>query len=335
MRLFFSLAGLLFAVGSTVAQVPDSVRSYVRECLDTMRARSLYAYKVNWDSVYIATEKRMLAATSNLEAETAVVDVFKKLNDVHGMYAGVDTLFRFAAAGANRELSKGLLAAYQVPRDVKTQLLDGNIAYYKMPAVLIGSDTAKMKMWANRLADSIRKLEAKHPRAYIIDLRMNNGGNFEPMWNALAGLIGKENRVSSVDRDGKTLPEDTDPESVAYHTSGMPDHPVKFRKNIPVAVLIGPGTASSGEIIAASFSTRKNTRLFGEPSVGVANVTQGAIIQNKGYLLLTVASIKNAKGKIIRDFTIHPDEYVKSEDDFVNPASDITVQAALKWLRSK
>ena len=335
MRFFSCLFIVTMFTVKLAAQVPDSVRSYVHECLDTMRSRSLYAKSVDWDSVSRVCDQRLQLAQTSLEAEAVVIDVFKLLHDVHGMYGGIDTTFRFGTAGADRELSKGLLEAYRVPRDVRTRMLEGKIAYYKMPAVLIGSDTAKMKMWANRLADSIRKLEAKHPRAYIIDLRMNNGGNFEPMWNALAGLIGKENRVSSVDRDGKTLPEDTDPESVAYHTSGMPDHPVKFRKNIPVAVLIGPGTASSGEIIAASFSTRKNTRLFGEPSVGVANVTQGAIIQNKGYLLLTVASIKNAKGKIIRDFTIHPDEYVKSEDDFVNPASDITVQAALKWLRSK
>lgn len=335
MRFFSCLFIVTMFTVKLAAQVPDSVRSYVHECLDTMRSRSLYAKSVDWDSVSRVCDQRLQLAQTSLEAEAVVIDVFKLLHDVHGMYGGIDTSFRFGTAGADRELSKGLLEAYRVPRDVRTRMLEGKIAYYKMPAVLIGSDTSKMKQWANKLADSIRKLEALHPRGYIIDLRMNNGGNFEPMWSALSGLIGEKNKVFSVDRNGHVLPEDTSADWREYRKAGMPDRPVLFRKNIPVAVLIGPGTASSGEIMAACFSTRKKTRLFGEPSVGVATVTQGSVIQDKGYLLLTVATIADANGKLIKDATIHPAVYIKSDDNFSDPAADITVQAALRWLRSK
>lgn len=214
-------------------------------------------------------------------------------------------------------------------------MLPGKIAYYKMPAVIIGSDSLQMRKWANLLTDSIQKLEAQKPAAYIIDLRMNNGGNFEPMWETLKGLIGEENKTLLADAGEKIIEEQEDSLWKVYKPYGIPANPVKFRKNLPVAVLIGPGTASSGEIIAAGFLTRKKTKIFGEPSIGLANTTQGFIIQYKGYLLLTVANIATADRKPVKESVIRPHVEIKADDNYENPELDPTVQAAMKWLRKK
>jgi C-terminal processing protease CtpA/Prc len=203
-----------------------------------------------------------------------------------------------------------------------------------MPAVLIGSNTEKMKQWANKLTDSLCKIEALQPKGYIIDLRMNNGGNIEPMWQALEQLIGEQNRTYTADARKNILPDDIDSATVQYKASAIPDRPCTIRKDLPVAVLIGPGTASSGELITLSFTTREKTRLFGEATIGVANVTNGFIIQNKGYLLLTVAYVANAQKQVLTQFSIQPDVYIKNHDNYVDPASDVTVQAALTWLHS-
>lgn len=315
------------------AQLSDSMQQYVWACIDTMQKRSLYAGRIDWNAVRAQAQQQLGKAKNTWDAEAVVIDVFRQLQDHHGMYGGIDTSYKYQKPSPERVFSQGILDEYKKPRAPKTLLLPGNIAYYKMPAVLIGSDTTKMRYWANLLTDSLCKLEKGKPSAYIIDLRMNNGGNSDPMWQTLKGLIGEENKTLMIDAAGNIILEEKDSATLLYKASAIPDRPCAFRKNIPVAVLIGPGTASSGEIMAASFTGRRKTRLFGEPSIGVANITQGFIIQNKGYLLLTVAYIANAKKKVLKEGFIQPDEVIKADDNYSDLAKDPTVIAALKWLR--
>lgn len=246
-----------------------------------MQKESLYSSRLNWAVIRDSVDLQLQQARSSRQAEETVIWVFKQLKDNHGFYGGMDTSYRYSRPGPERVFSNGILEEYKKPRAVKTAMLDNGIAYYKMPAVLIGSNTTKMKQWANMLTDSLCKLEAQQPRAYIIDLRMNNGGNSEPMWQALKNLLGEKNRTYMANARKKILPDENDPATLAYKAAAVPDHPCVFRKNIPVAVLIGPGTASSGEIMALSFTTRAHTQLFGEPTIGVANVTNGFPVLDK------------------------------------------------------
>jgi carboxyl-terminal processing protease len=329
--LFFTLS-----FSSAKAQLPDSINAYVWECVDIMQKQSLYSGNVNWSDARDSVKQQLKTAITIKDAEATVIWVFKQLKDDHGLYGGIDTSFRYLKTGPERQFSQSILAEYQNPRGVKIQMLDNGVAYYKMPAVLIGSDKEKMKVWANLLMDSLCKIASQNPKAFIIDLRMNNGGNSEPMWHALKYLIGEKNRTYAVGADGKIIKDEEDTAALAYKKAGMPDRLCTFNGRVPVAVLIGPGTASSGEIIALSFTTRKKTRLFGEPTIGVANSTNGFVIQGKGYLLLSISYMANAKKKVLKKKYIEPDEYVKNDgDNYAEPSKDAAVLAAMRWLAKK
>ena len=333
------IAAFIFSANVLHAQVPDSIKQYVREALDTMQKQSLYSKKVNWQTARAKAEQQLAAAKTSLDAESIIIDVFKQLEDNHGMYGGIDTSYTYIAPGPERIMSKSILKEYRKPRSVKIKMLANGIAYFKMPAILIGSNQQKMKEWANLMMDSLCVLNGFKPKAYIIDLRMNNGGNSEPMWQIIKRFTGDQNKTYMADADMKILPPSADSAELAYQRAAVPDSVCVLAKNIstiPVAVLTGPGTASSGEIMALSLSTRPNTRLFGEPSIGVASVTNGFVIQNKGYLLLTVNYIADAKKKVLVDKFINPDVFVKSDsDDFENPLNDGTVNVAITWLKEK
>jgi len=317
-------------------QLADSTKAYVWDCVNIMQKQSLYSGRVNWNLTRDSVARMLNSSSTLREAEDIVIWVFKKLEDHHGMYGGIDTSYRYPAPGPARKMSESILSEYKKPRAVKIQMLSNDIAYYKMPAVLIGSNTEKMKEWANLMMDSLCSLASNHPRAFVIDLRMNNGGNSEPMWQTLRHLIGEKNRVRLVDADGKVVKEETGSEITKYRQAGMPDRLCTLDDRLPVAVLIGPGTASSGEIMALSFSTRKNTRLFGEPTYGVANATNGFVIREKGYLLLTVSYLSDGKKKMLRQMTVQPDVLVNnSGDNFADPLKDATVMEAMGWLRRK
>ena len=100
-----------------------------------------------------------------------------------------------------------------------------------------------------------------------------------------------------------------------------------------VAVIIGAGTSSSGEGVAAVLKERKNTRVFGEPTAGYANSTEGFLFNNQNsYFLLTTSQIS---GRTKKPFpaAISPDVQVVNNDHFNDLNTDRAVQAALKWLK--
>lgn len=332
--LFFILGLFIASLHFAEAQSADSLRLYVQECVSVMQRESLYSNKVDWQRVKDTVQARLAGVNDARAADELVIWVFDQLKDYHGMYGGLDSSFRSRNPAPGRIMSAGILAAYKKPRAVKLAILDGGIAYYKMPAVLIGSNQEKMKEWANLLMDSLCKLAAFNPKAYIIDLRMNNGGNSEPMWQVIRLLAGDENKPLAADASGHILPADTSQATLQYLQAAIPDRSCFINRKVPVAVLIGPGTASSGEIMALAFTTRARTRLFGEPSTGVGNATNGFVVHNKGYLLLTVNYMANAQKKVLKSGTVAPRVYINSaKDDFENPQADPTVQAAYKWLQ--
>ncbi|HZG73036.1 MAG TPA: S41 family peptidase, partial [Chondromyces sp.] len=109
-----------------------------------------------------------------------------------------------------------------------------------------------------------------------------------------------------------------------------------INKAIPIAVLIGPSTVSSGEIVAAYLKQQANVKLFGEPTPGFCNATEGFFfMNNKGYLLLSVNRIADARKRVYQEMLVRPDVYIKSDDNYDMLIADPTVKVALKWLSSK
>jgi carboxyl-terminal processing protease len=109
-----------------------------------------------------------------------------------------------------------------------------------------------------------------------------------------------------------------------------------IKKTIPIAVLIGPSTVSSGEILAAYLKQQDNVKVFGEPTPGFCNATEGFSFMNgKGYLLLSVNRIADARKYVYQQMLVRPDITIKSEDNYDNLVGDPTVNAAIKWLNQK
>ncbi len=79
--------------------------------------------------------------------------------------------------------------------------------------------------------------------------------------------------------------------------------------NAKVAVLIGAGTASSGEITATIFSKRLKTILLGDNTAGLANATNGFVFNhNKTYFLVSTARIADNHKRTFPEI-IKPDLY--------------------------
>ena len=330
----------VFCSKTVLSQVPDSVKGYLDSALYLMQSQSLSGKNLDWqkikDSVYLIAKD----AKNYKEAFPAMAYAFRQLKDFHGMVANQDTFYRYPppiefekvlSAGIKKEFLKG-------PRIV-THFFKGSVAYLRIPTMNVTTQEA-MDGRANKLRDSLCMLLARNPKGIIIDLRMNSGGNSAPMVSGISPLFQITMLGYGVDREGNLLGAVRLQDGVLTDENGRKSVSIKntcsVNKAIPIAVLIGPSTVSSGEILTAYLEQQSNVKTFGEPTPGYCNATEGFLFSNnQGYLLLSVNKIANAKKHVFKEMFIRPDVYVKSDDNYENLEADPIVIRSLKWLKSK
>ncbi len=322
------------------AQLPEPVKKYIDSALYFMQQKSLYAKRVNWRMVKDSTMALAKNAQTVKDAFPALVYAFKQLDDAHGMLASEDSVFRLPPhVNFDSILSPAIKKAFAKGPKIVAGFVTGNIAYLRIPSMNVQGQEAVDKI-AGRLRDSLCKLLAQHPAGIIIDLRLNGGGNSAPMITGISPLFNKTLLGYGVDRDGRFLGPSKLVNGAAADDNGLPLAHVQqncsLGANIPIAVLTGPGTASSGEILAVFLKQQKNVRSFGKPTAGFCNVTEGFLfMEQKGYLLLAVNRIADGRKKIYRDMMVHPDVLITGNEDYENFETDAAVMAAVKWISAK
>lgn len=329
-----------FQAGCSKAQMPDLVRSYIDSALYLMQAKSLYAKTVNWKKVKDSTLQLAKNAQTPGAAFPALVYAFRQLRDDHGMMAVADSFYRYPAhADFDSLLSPAVKAAFAKGPKIVTGIIPGNIAYLRIPSMNVQNQEGVDKL-ASRLRDSLCKLMAASPAGLVIDLRLNGGGNSAPMITGISPVFKKSVLGYGVDRDGKFLPPSRIINGVSVDDSGLPlahvQHSCVIREDMPVAVLIGPGTASAGEILAVFLKQQQNVQTFGTPTAGFCNVTEGFLFMGQqAYLLLTVNRVADGNKKLYHTMQVKPAVLVTGNEAYDNINNDAAVIAAAKWISKK
>ncbi|MEW6347802.1 MAG: S41 family peptidase [Thermodesulfobacteriota bacterium] len=235
---------------------------------------------------------------------------------------------------------------YTVTRDVihvqsiKTQILEKGYPYIKLVSF--------RKNTVEDLAEAVRKAASRaQVKGLVLDLRNNPGGLLDEAWK-VANLFVESGLI--VYTDGRSK----DQRMEFRATSG--DH---FR--FKVAVLINGGSASASEIVAGCLQDHQRALLFGTQSFGKASVQTIIPLENGGALRLTTAYYYTPSGRHIQKKGIQPDVDMKSRLETrtdseaadlvqekppktkqrqswrtvrVDPAKDLTLSEALRWLKS-
>ncbi len=156
----------------------------------------------------------------------------------------------------------------------------------------------------------------------VIDVMKNSGGNMYPMMGGIAPLYddgvletfqgrGAERQVVNV-HDGQLRIDD--------NVFPRADLTAPVRKPAHLAILLGPGTMSSGEILALGFKGQRNVRFFGQATHGATTANQTLPLANGGMVALTTARILDRKGAV-QQGPVLPDE-----------KTERPLQAARAWL---
>lgn len=182
--------------------------------------------------------------------------------------------------------------------DFKTELPE--IGYIEVPGFTTdpsNPDGSKIRAekYINKIVDSIKSIDQKKLKGWIIDLRNNSGGNMWPMLIALTPFypnstlgyfISNQKDVSWSKTNGQIWYNEYS------QTNKYLSEPIFYKlknKQLKIAVLISPRTSSSGEAVAISTKSIKTSKLFGSKTSGFSTANQPIKIAEGEYLVITTS----------------------------------------------
>ncbi len=92
------------------------------------------------------------------------------------------------------------------------------------------------------------------------------------------------------------------------------------RSYVPVVVLVGPKTASSGEGVMLAFKGRPNTIIMGEPTAGL--ITSNNSFPLRPGITMILATGYTQDRSWLYTAALHPDVLIPDGDDFFDLAHD-------------
>jgi len=300
------------------------------ELLDMLEREALCRDRVDWPEM----RARLSAAQGNPEK---IRDVLKEAvgrsTGGHGAWISAERMRaegkRLGRVNAARTAAPGAVGA-----PVPAPRLDPRIGWVDVGGFSVVPGPAAQQQMQDRAARwqaTIREQDNGSRCGWIVDLRGNTGGSMWPMLLGVAPLLRSTAVADEIvgafaEADGPMLwhftPSDVrlgadvivDLGQSAYHAKQL---------GAPLAVLVGPLTASAGEATVLAFRGRPQTRSFGEPPAGVstANVVRPLVDGSSLVLTTSVMQDRNGRGDGLK---ITPDQRTRSDT--------ATLSAAQAWL---
>jgi hypothetical protein len=300
---------------------------YVDAAIALMREHSLRRADVDWHALRDQALAHARGAATAADAHLAVRFAVRELGDRHS-YLQSAAVTQALATTAVSNARTGAAPAAPFGERV------GGVAYVRVPSFAGGTPVRQVD-FAEQLKDIVQRNDEAGVCGWVVDLRQNSGGNLWPMLAGLGPLLGEGEVAASVYPDGRRIP--------IWHRDGQAGFgqytqlrvraPYRLSVPRPLAVLIGPQTASSAEVLAVALGGRAGTRSFGAPTRGLSAGNRTFPLADGASLVLTVAATSDAAGRVFAG-PLMPDVPVTAQRrlEGTGTAADPVLEAALAWL---
>jgi carboxyl-terminal processing protease len=314
-----------------------SADAYLQSALNVMQNVALRRGRVDWPSVRAAAERGAPGATAPSQLWSAIRSALAALGDNHS--------FLITASGASVQAASALRTGVPgyasqggtPPRELAAQAI-GRHGWIR--TVAFSGNEAQASAHAVTYQTLIRTTDeaiTDGACGWVVDARQNGGGNMWPMLTGLSSLLPEGRAGSFVTSDslrsdwlvrlgGVSLTD-------RWGTFGLGSvsQPYRTRRANPaIALLLGPGTASSGEAMSVAFLGLPTVRSFGQPTLGVSTANSGYTLADGSVMQVTTAVFADRTGRLYGD-RIAPDTVITAALN-ADPTLDVTVAAARAWL---
>lgn len=151
------------------------------------------------------------------------------------------------------------------------------------------------------LSTELRRITDEGYRGIILDLRRNPGGGVDATVRVADMFLDEGVILTQIDRQGRETVYEATPGGEAV--------------DIPLAVLIGPGSASGAEVLAGALRDNGRAVLIGEKTFGKGSVNHLRELSDGGALYVTIARWLTPSGEQIEGVGLSPDITVATTDE--------------------
>ncbi len=158
-----------------------------------------------------------------------------------------------------------------------------------------------------------------NPRAVILDLRRNVGGDANAMQEVLSRFLARGARIAKVvrvDREEIVLAGST-----ASVFTG------------PLAILLSPLSASASEVSASALRIHGRALLYGQDTLGNVLLANSFQLIDGGIVQVATADIRSVDGRRLEDVGVKVDRKLMPTLAAIKSGHDIVLEAALADLR--
>ncbi len=169
------------------------------------------------------------------------------------------------------------------------------------------------------LRDELRGIVDGEYEGVILDLRRNPGGGLDATVQIADMFLDEGVVLTQVNRDG-------DEKVFSAQSGGV-------ATELPVVLLVGPGSASGSEVLACALRDNGRGTLVGEQTFGKGSVNHLRELGNDGALYVTIARWECPSGEQIEAVGIEPDVEVLVSEEDIEADRDVQLFAAIDYLR--
>ncbi|MEJ7559939.1 MAG: S41 family peptidase [Pedobacter sp.] len=338
MNRFFPIALFLFPcvlkAQSNSPVIADSVKAYLDKSLHIIEANALNSKNIDWKELRENIYKKASQAKHYEDILPLYPYIFEQIDDHHGSLKYKNTTYSWNKP-VRVKVNETIKVATKKYSFVRSEKIGKDIGYILIP----GNNDFRghlMDSISRDIKNAVANINDSKIKGWIIDLRVNTGGNMYPMIAGLTEFLG-EGRVGGFITSTHQPDGDWIIKNETFYVDSVKVTPVKYegypiRKDVPIAILISGNTASSGEMTAITTIGRNNSILIGEPTAGYTTTNLGFKLNEYSGLNLAVDYASDRNGKVYPK-NINPDILVANGDNFEILAKDEKVKKAISWLR--
>ncbi len=301
-----STAGELSGVGLQISNDPDSKQLEVVNTLDGSPAQK----------AGISAGDRILKIDGTNANKFTLDEAASRMRGEKGTTVSL-TIAPSKQEQANRTF---LLVRDRISLSPVISLLDNSSADIPIGYIRLTQFSANA---SERLSLSIKELNEKGAKAYVLDLRNNPGGLLQSGIDIARLFLNEGVVVHTVNRQGI---------SESYRANGT------ALTDAPLAVLVNHGTASASEILAGALQDNGRAILIGEKTYGKALIQSLFELTDAGDrlgLAVSVAKYQTPNHRDIHKIGIQPDIKIDNKEEAITPVSspsDKQYETAVKVL---
>lgn len=312
----------------------DSIYYFADSTFKLIENYSLYADKINWTERKKGFLEKSKQANRFEEIFPAFQTVFDDLEDHHSFFWYNNQKYASHYGQLDEsQIRKPLMEALENGFGTLAVDVIDNVGYIRIPPDNSSDDFLNMQKSAQNIQDSICTIYNSKIKGWIIDLRLNTGGNMYPMIAGIQSFLKPGSFAGTIDRNGVTKKWAVDGKAIfegSKKITELNQNCLPDLSSSKIAVLISQITGSSGEITALSLLNRPNTYFIGEKTAGFMTSNELFRLPFETFLLLSHAFETDNEGNIVQ--YIQPDLTIKEGDNFETIKEDIKVMEAIKWL---